>query len=95
MGSDNASPTATPERAAPESGGWVLVGTYRSGPAAGQPQYHRCDTVIGPCSTPDIESAEVFPTAQAAMESEGFLHWSSSLEPMPLKDALAKARGAQ
>lgn len=72
---------------------WVLVGTYLSGPCEGQPQYHLCDTVIGPASTPDLAEAKRFPSKEAAFASHGFRHWASFLEPMELSEAEAKASG--
>lgn len=71
---------------------WVLVGVYGSGPCEGQPQYHMCDTVIGPASTPDLAKAQVFASREEAMESGGFTHWASFLEPQPLS-ALSLAEG--
>lgn len=60
---------------------FVLATTYRSGPCEGQPQYFRCWTAIGPAATPDLAVAERFPSAQAAMESPAYTHWSSFYEP--------------
>lgn len=65
----------------PDSDQYVLAGTYLSGPCEGQPQYFRCWTAIGPMATPNLEEAERFPTAQAAMESPAFVHWASSYDP--------------
>jgi hypothetical protein len=73
------------------TGPWVLVGTYRGGPYDGQPQYHRCDTAIGPASTPNLAEAQRFDTKQAAFDSVGFRHWASFLEPVKLSDAEAEA----
>lgn len=71
---------------------WILAGTYSSGPLKGQPQYHRADTAIGPASTPDLELAMRFASREAACSSEGFLHWSSFLEPTLLSVAARSSR---
>lgn len=71
---------------------WILAGTYLSGPHAGQPQYHRYSTAIGPASTPHLHEAEIFSSREAACQSIGFTHWSSFLEPTLLSDAHAKAQ---
>lgn len=63
---------------------FVLVSTYRDGPCKGQPQYYRCWTVIGPAATPNLEEAERFETAQAAMQSPAYVYWASFYEPLEI-----------
>lgn len=66
---------------------WVLAGLYAKGPCEGKPQFHRCDSIIGPMSTPKLEEAEVFDSKEAAGRSIGFTHWSSFLKPMTWAEA--------
>lgn len=65
---------------------YVLAATYLGGPLEGQPQYFRFWTAIGPCATPDLAEAERFDSAQEAMESPAFVHWTSSYEPKLVED---------
>lgn len=69
---------------------FVLLGKYDDG----RPKYFRFWTAIGPCATPDIDEAERFPSAQAAMQSPGYSHWSSFYEPSEISAARAAIQRA-
>lgn len=69
---------------------YVLATTYNAGPCAGQPQYFRFWTILGPAATPDLAEAERFASAQEAMESPAFTHWSSSYEPKAISDIVGE-----
>lgn len=73
---------------------FVLATTYLSGPHEGRPQYFQCWTQVGPCATPDLAEAERFPTAQAAMQSPGYSHWSSFYTPRTVAEAAIAKAGA-
>ena len=63
---------------------FVLAATYLNGPHDGQPQYFKAWTGIGPMATPNLDEAERFDTAQEAMMSPAFSHWSSFYSPQPV-----------
>lgn len=81
---------------APAERMFVLAATYPANtPRAGQPQYFRFWTVIGPAATPDLAEAERFSSAEAAMESPAFTHWASFYEPLELADGAHEASTLQ
>jgi hypothetical protein len=56
---------------------FVLQGKYPDG----SPKYFRQWTAIGPMATKSLDEAERFDSAQEAMQSPAYTHWSSDYEP--------------